>query len=108
MAVIELELASRGPYADGAAFGEAGAYERIDGIARFAVDPAHSANRAIVDLDKAERGADGRVHFLADFTILQPADPARGNRRLLFEVLNRGRKNVPRHFNRAPAADPTA
>ena len=109
MAVVKLETRSRGPYEKGAAFGDAGAYEQIDGIARFAVDPAHEANRVIVDLDVAERGADGRVHFLADFTILQPADPARSNRRLLFEVLNRGRKNVPRHFNRAPAAAvPTA
>ena len=104
MAVVGLEIRSRGPYADGAAFGDVGTYERIDGIVRFAVDPAHAANRAIVDLDVAERGADGRVHFLADFTVLQPVDPAGGNQRLLFEVLNRGRKNVPRHFNRAPAA----
>ena len=55
MALVELEIRKRGPFADGKAFGEHGAYERIDGIARFAVDPAHPANRAIVDLDKAER-----------------------------------------------------
>src|SRR6185369_2180709 len=29
--------------------------------------------------------------------------PAKGNGRLLFEVLNRGRKNIQRHLNRAPA-----
>src|SRR6266542_403361 len=103
MAVVGLEIQSRRPLADGAAFGDVGAYERIDGIVRFAVDPAHPANSAIVDLDKAERGADGRVHFSADFCLLQPADPTRGNGRLLFEVVNRGRKNIPRHFNRAPA-----
>jgi len=107
MAVVGLDIRARQPYADGVAFGDAGAYERIDGRVRYAVDPAHAANGAIVDLDLAERGPDGTVHFLADFTILQPADPSRGNRRLLFEVLNRGRKNVPRHFNRAPAADPS-
>ncbi|MDP8923120.1 MAG: alpha/beta hydrolase domain-containing protein [Chloroflexota bacterium] len=109
MGVVGLEIRARRPFADGAVFGEVGAYERIDGVVRFAVDPADAANQAIVDLDITERGPDGRVHFLADFCLLQPADPARGNRRLLSEVLNRGRKNIPRHFNRAPAAAvPTA
>lgn len=61
MAVVGLEITSRRPLADGATFGDVGAYERIDGIVRFAVDPEHAANRAIVDLDKAERDADGRV-----------------------------------------------
>jgi hypothetical protein len=109
MALVELEVRKRQPYADGVAFGEHGAYERIDGIARFAVDPLHPANQAIVDLDEAQRDAAGRVHFLADFCILQPADPSRGNRRLLFDILNRGLKVAPRHFNRAPQpAVPTA
>ena len=55
------------PFAGGQAFGEVGPYERIDRIVRFAVDPDHPANQAIVDLDKAERGPDKLVHFLADF-----------------------------------------
>jgi hypothetical protein len=103
MAVVGLEITSRRPLADGATFGSVGAYERIDGIVRFAVDPGHEANRAIVDLDWAERAGDGKVHFWADFCMLQPADPSRGNGRLLFEVVNRGRKNAMKHFNRAPA-----
>ena len=103
MAVTTLEIKTREPFAGGIAFGKAGAYERIDGIVRFAVDPEHPANQAIVDLDKAERDDQGRVHFSADFSILQPVDPARGSRRLLFEVTNRGRRNVSRHLNRAPS-----
>jgi hypothetical protein len=103
MAVVGLDIHSRKPLADGASFGSVGTYERIDGIVRFAVDPAHPANQAIVDLDKGERGPDGLVYFSADFCILQPTDPAKGNGRLLFEVLNRGRKNIQRHLNRAAA-----
>ena len=103
MAVTTLEIASRQPFAGGAAFGAAGTYERIDGTVRFAVDPTHPANAAIVDLDKAARDDRGRVRFSADFCILQPADAARGSRRLLFEVTNRGRRNIPRHLNRAPS-----
>jgi hypothetical protein len=102
MAVVRPEIRKRGPFADGAAFGATGAYERIDGIAHFAADPAHPANQAIVDLDRAARDEQGQVRFLADFCILQPADPSRGNRRLLFDILNRGLKVAPRHFNRAP------
>ena len=104
MALVGLEIQNRGPFADGQAFGDGGVYERIDGIAHFAADPTHPANQSIVDLDKAERDQAGRVHFLADFCILQPADPARANRRLLFDVLNRGLKVVPGHFNMAPRA----
>ena len=52
-----------------------------------------------MDLDKAPHDGEGRVRFWADFVLLQPADPARGNRRLLSYVVNRGQRvGVP--FNR--------
>ena len=109
MALVELEIRKRGPFADGQSFAAGGAYERIDGIARFAVDPTHAANQPIVDLDKAARDATGQVHFLADYCILQPVDPARANRSFLFEILNRGLKCAVRRFNLAPPAPvPTA
>ena len=94
MSVVAIEIRSRVPFVDGREFGTTGPYERIDGILRFAVDPANPANRRIVDLDRAERGAGGRVHFAADFSMLQPADSARANGRLLFHVVNRGRYGV--------------
>ncbi len=103
MPVTRLEIHLRTPYEGGKPFGEVGPYERVDGEIHFAVDPASPGNASIVDLDKAERGADGRIHFKADFCLLQPENPLLGNRRLLFEVVNRGRKLVPRHFNHAPA-----
>src|SRR5919199_4238023 len=101
VAVTRLEIESRRPYAEGAAFGEVGPYERLDGTIHFAVDPGYPANRLIVHLDRAPRDSAGRVQFRADFCLLRPADPARGNRRLLFEVVNRGNKLIPRNFNRA-------
>src|ERR671931_309661 len=98
MAVSHLEVTRRGPFAFD--------YERIDGKLHFAVDPSNPANSRIVDLDKAPREADGKVHFWADFVLLQPADPARGNRRLLSYVVNRGtRVGVP--FNRFAPRLPT-
>jgi hypothetical protein len=109
VAVINLEIRSRVAYGDSHSFGEAGAYERLDGLIHFAVDPSNAANREIVDLDRAERDVDGRVRFAADFCMLQPVDSGRGNGNLLLEVLNRGRKLAPRMLNHAPAeAAPTA
>ncbi len=109
MAATGLEIDSRQPYADGSSFGDAGAYERIDGRLSFAVNPSDEANRAIVDLGRAARDEAGLVHFRADFCLLQPTDPTRGNSRLLFEVLNRGRKLLPGQLHLAPPeAVPTA
>ena len=109
MAVTGFDIRKRGPYEDGRAFGSTGVYERIDGTLTFAVDPEHPANKAIVDLELAPRDEQGRVQFQSDFTLLAPADPGRGNGRALIELPNRGRKLIPRHFNRAVAeAPPTA
>ena len=69
-----------------------GAYERLAGKIRLAVDPKAPHNRVIVDLDKAERDTDGRVRFSADFCLLQPVDAAKSAGRLLMDVANRGRK----------------
>jgi hypothetical protein len=80
------------PLAEGAAFGDVGAYERVIGTAQGEVDPDHPANKAIALLDKAPRNARGRVEYSTDIFILRPKEPARGNGRILYEVNNRGRK----------------
>ena len=102
MAVTRLEIVRREPFAGGRSFGEGGAYERIDAVARYAVDPRHPANAPIVDLDRAERDRDGRVRFSGDATFLVPVDPGRANRALLFEMPNRGNRLAMRSFNMAP------
>jgi hypothetical protein len=98
---ITLETAERVAFADGAAFGAAGSYERLAGKIRLAVDPTLPHNRVIVDLDKAPRGADGLVECVADFTILKPVDMARGNRRLFYDWGNRGNIRCLQFFNDA-------
>jgi Alpha/beta hydrolase domain len=105
--VTELDIRSRGLYSDGRIFGDVGAYERVDGTIRFASDPDHSRNRCIVDLARAPRDARGCVTWDADFCLLQPLEPRRGNGNLLVEVANRGRKLAPRMLNHAaPEAIP--
>ncbi len=102
MAVVRLEIKTRQPLADGRKFDHVGSYEQLDGTAHFAVDPAHRLNCAVTDIDLAERGRDGLVHFTADVRILAPADQARGNHRLLFDVPNRGNRLALATFNGVP------
>ena len=97
--VERVEITSREVFADGMAFGDVGAYEKIRGRLFYAVDPADSANAAIVDLDLAPRGADGKVRFQGDFILLKPVDLSRGNGRLLYDVNNRGNLYMLRHIN---------
>ena len=106
--VTRVTIAQRAPVADGQAFGSTGPYEKLVGTIEFALDPSDRHNKAIVDLEHATKGPDGKVHFRADLFVLQPADAARGNGVLLFEISNRGNKGMLGRFNRAPAAnDPT-
>ncbi|MEA2792592.1 MAG: hypothetical protein QOG73_4998 [Acetobacteraceae bacterium] len=89
--ITGIEIKRRTPFTGGAAFGSVGAYERIDGVAAGALDPEHPRNRGIALLDQAKRNAAGRVEYRSDFVLLRPADAAKGNGRILYEVNNRGR-----------------
>ncbi|MEA2727593.1 MAG: hypothetical protein QOF70_2068, partial [Acetobacteraceae bacterium] len=89
--ITSIEIKNRASFVGGASFGGTGGYERIDGVAVGALDPAHPRNRGIALLDKAPRNAAGLVEYRSDFVLLRPADAAKGNGRLLYEVNNRGR-----------------
>lgn len=102
MPVVAVDIKSRKPYADGAAFGATGDYERIDGVLGFAVEPGNPANSAIVDLEYAPVDEAGCVRFESDFTLVAPRDTARGNGRAIVEVVNRGRRRTVAFFNRGP------
>ena len=102
MPVTEVKLTHHAPYAAGQPFGDAGTYERIDGVITFAVEPDHAANGTIVDLKLAPRDSKGRVQFRSDFVLLLPQSAERGNGALIVDVVNRGRKRVVSTFNRAP------
>jgi hypothetical protein len=106
MAVTRVLITFRRPFAQEKAFGHVGPYEQLDGIVYFAVDPNHPANQFITDLKLAPRDANGRVHFSADWRLLRPMEPQRGNHRLLFDILNRGRGPVLRNINSAADVAP--
>ena len=87
--VVRVQIDRREPFAEGHVFGASGPYERISGRLHLAVDPDHASNDRIIDLRLAPRNDRGRVEFWTDFDLLMPADPKRGNGRLLFGVNNR-------------------
>jgi alpha/beta hydrolase family protein len=108
MAATALDIHTRTPVLDGRPFGRAGAYEKIVGVLRFAVDPDDPRHQAITDLGLAPRDALGRVAFAGDFFVLKPVEAGRGNGRLLLDVPNRGRKVALGLFNSTPRVpDPT-
>ncbi|MEQ1774266.1 MAG: alpha/beta hydrolase domain-containing protein [Burkholderiales bacterium] len=92
--VTELNIVAVEPFAESAAFGNAGAYERVRGTFKGELDPADARNKVIVNLDKAPRNAAGRIEYEADFFMLRPVEAARGNGKLIYDVTNRGRKYI--------------
>ena len=106
--VTKLRIERREVVLNGRPFGAAGPYEKISGKVDFALDPALPQNRGIVDLTLAPKNAQGLVEFSADFYLLKPVDPVRGNGRLFYEAGNRGTKRIlPVFQDAANSADPT-
>jgi len=106
--VLRLRIERREVVLNGAPFGAAGPYEKLVGKVDFGLDPNDPANDAIVDLKLAPRNARGEVESSADFYLLKPVDPRRGNGRLFYEVGNRGGKSMLVTFQKAAGSpDPT-
>ncbi|MCD1585569.1 hypothetical protein K7H09_06020 [Halomonas sp. IOP_14] len=73
----------------GERFGESGAYERIEAVASFAIDPTSARASNIADLEKAPVNDQGEVAFSTEVVILRPTEQTSGV--LFYEVPNRGR-----------------
>jgi len=102
---IVLDIQSKELFAGGHEFGDVGAYERLRGRARLAVDPGAPAVSGILDLALAPRNERGRVEFASDFLILKPLSPTAGNRRLFYDFGNRGNMRSLQYLNDAPASN---
>jgi hypothetical protein len=93
------------PAFGGKSFGAVGPYERISGSIVGEVDPDDPANALIVDIGLAPRNANGTVTYSTDFQILRPVDHARGNRRLIYDLTNRGRTTALEVLNDSRAGN---
>ncbi len=107
--VVRFEvLKVESPTFEGREFGSVGQYEKIVARAFLEVDPTDQHNAGIVDLKLAPRTAAERVEFVADVVILKPIDLVKGNGRIFYEVVNRGRKRSLGLINDAAwSNDPT-
>ena len=103
--VVRIEVQTRSDVAEGKSYGLAGPYERLVGKIYYEVDPNKSVNQIITDVEYAPTNAAGKVEFSSDFYLIKPKNIEAGNRVVLFDVLNRGRKNMLR-FNRAVTSNP--
>ncbi len=99
--ILEVES----PTFEGRKFGGVGQYEKIVARAFFEVDPDQQHNTEIVDLGLAPKNARGHVEFAADVVILKPIELAKGNDRIMYDVVNRGNKNLLRYFNDAASTN---
>lgn len=78
------------PTFEGRSFGDVGPYEKLLGRVEGEIDPVAPESSVIADIDLAPRNARGMVEYSADLIILRPVDRSRGNRKVFFEVNNRG------------------
>jgi hypothetical protein len=99
--ITTIQITSVEPFAPGTTFGDGGAYENVRGTFRGELDVKDPRNAVIVNLDRAPRNAAGRVEYEADFFIMRPADPAKRNGKLVYDVNNRGRMNFHARFTEA-------
>lgn len=93
--ITRIEITQRAPAFDGVPFGAVATYEQLDGTAYGEIDPRDPLNAIIQDLALAPRNARGMVEYSMDISILKPLDMGKANRTLLYETVNRGRKNLP-------------
>jgi hypothetical protein len=102
--ILKLEITRvDSPAFDGRSFGAVGTYDRIIARATIAVAPDDPHNSIIVDIDRAPHNPQGVVRAVADVEILRPTVAANGNRRLLYDVVNRGNKSGLALFNDIPS-----
>ncbi len=94
--ITRLVIAKRQIAYGGASFGTAGPYEILAGTAYGELAPHAPANASIVNLNRAPVNATGHVEYRVDFMILKPVDLKKGNGRLIYDFVNRGRNTILR------------
>ena len=99
--VVRFDVQERREILAGRSFGLAGDYEIIAGRIYFAFDRGLEPNRIVADIDKVPVDDGGRVSHSADFYLVKPKRPEKGNGTLLLEVGNRGGKGLLSFFNLA-------
>ena len=99
LGVTRLVIAKRQIAYGGASFGSAGQYEILSGTAYGELDPRAPGNMGIVNVNRALLNARGHVEYSVDILILKPVDVKKGNGRLLYDFVNRGKNTALNHLD---------
>ena len=108
--ITQIQILTRGTAFGGHSFAGVGQYEFITGIATGEVNPNNPQNSLITDIQLAPKNAQVNVVYQHNFYILQPLDPSKGNRKMMYEPPNRGGKtyqtlnNTPSRHQRSGGA----
>lgn len=104
--IVRFDIQEKSLAFEGRVFPNVGTYTLIKAKAAIALDPADKRNAVIADLQFAPKNSKGQVEATADVVILQPTNAQAGNKTLLVDIPNRGRKLAPQLFD--DAAQPGA
>ena len=96
LGITRLVIAKRQIAYGGASFGSSGPYEILTGTAYGELDPRAPGNVGIVNINRVPLNANGHVEYSTDFMILKPVDAKKGNGRLIYDFVNRGRNTILR------------
>src|ERR1700674_3274489 len=96
LGVTRVVIAKRQIAFGGKSFGSAGAYEILAGTAYGELDPGAPGNKGIVNVNRAPVNAKGHVEYSVDFMVLKPVDAKKGNSKLIYDFVNRGRNTILR------------
>jgi hypothetical protein len=92
--VTRVEIVSQEPAFGGLSFGSVGPYTKIFARAYGELDPSNARNALITDINLAPRNAAGNVEYSVDLHIVRPVNLGQGSRRMFYEVVNRGNKDL--------------
>jgi hypothetical protein len=93
---IEIDKARSEAVQGGKAFGSAGAYERLLGLAYGELDPKDRRNALIQDIQLAPKNVRGNVEYVTTFAFIKPANVSKASGLLFYESVNRSNELTPR------------
>ncbi len=101
MSISFIDIKSEKLIDDGKEFGNTGQYKEIIGLANFKLNPELDLNKKITDIDNLPRNSEGLVEFSADIHMMLPVDMNKSNKKIIYDVNNRGNKVMLSQFNSA-------
>jgi hypothetical protein len=105
MPIKSIDITSTKLLKNGKKFGAAGQYKEIIALAKFIIDPNENFNEKITDIDNIPLNEDGLVEFSSDVHIMMPNDMSKSNKKIIYDVNNRGTKVMLGQFNSSPDKD---